>query len=189
MSISSGEVARSLYGAYKMARFDSKGVFYFNVSDEGFIKSFYAAAIIAPAYAILLFVRFFTMEMEAGPLRYIIVETIGYSISWTAFPVIMISLARLFDRQDFYKQYIIAYNWAVVIQNAVFLPIAILAELQLLPTDVVTFLTLMIISAVMFYVWFVTRVALNVGPGTAIGIVVFDMLLGIFVNGWVRSML
>jgi hypothetical protein len=59
----------------------------------------------------------------------------------------------------------------------------------LIPREAGTLIWLMLISAFMFYVWFITRTALDVPPGTAVGIVVFDFLLGIFVNGWVNSML
>ncbi|MCW9034495.1 MAG: hypothetical protein OQJ97_09770 [Rhodospirillales bacterium] len=189
MSITSSEVARSIFGAYRMARFDPKGLSYFDVSVEGFYKSFYAAAFIAPFYAIVLLIRYSSPEMEAGPLRYIVIETIGYSIAWTVFPVIMISLSKLFDRQEYYVQYIVAYNWSAVIQNLLYLPIAILAELELIPSDAANFIALMIISAILFYIWFITRTALNVPPGTATGIVVFDTLLGVFINVWVHSML
>ena len=183
------ELTRGIYGAYRLARFDPRGMTYFDISVDGFWKSFYAAALILPLYAILLAFQYQNPVLETHPLRFILVEGIGYSIHWTAFPVIMISLVRLFDRVGHYMRFIIAYNWAEVIQSFISLPFAIMIEMDLISREAGTVIWLMLISAFMFYVWFITRVALNITPGTAVGIVVFDFLLGIFVNGWVNSML
>lgn len=40
MSPASGEVASSLYGAFRLARFDPSGLNYFNISLNGFWNSF-----------------------------------------------------------------------------------------------------------------------------------------------------
>ena len=46
------EVLGALYGAYRLARIDPAGMTYFNLSFEGFWRSFFAAVLVAPAYAV-----------------------------------------------------------------------------------------------------------------------------------------
>ena len=55
---SANQVMYALYGAYRLARFDAAGMRYFETSIEGFWRSFFAAVIVAPPYALLLFLRY-----------------------------------------------------------------------------------------------------------------------------------
>ena len=59
-------MATSLYGAYRLARADKSGLNYFDASIDGFWRSFFAAVVIAPLFALFLIVRYSFGEFEAS---------------------------------------------------------------------------------------------------------------------------
>ncbi|MCZ6467897.1 MAG: hypothetical protein O6829_11555, partial [Alphaproteobacteria bacterium] len=124
--LSAREAATSLYGAYRLARFDARGMTYFETSLAGFWRSFYAAVIVAPVFAVLLAMRYAAGGEATDEVRFASVEAIAYVIAWVAFPLVMVSLARLLDREERYLGYIVAYNWASVLQNGLYLPLVML---------------------------------------------------------------
>lgn len=178
--IRSADAFTALYGAARLARFDKAGLGYFDVSLRGFWNSFYAGVIVAPLYAVLVALR--TTDADAGwaPL---VIDALAYVVNWLVFPVVMLTLVRMLDRQRFYLRHIVAYNWASAVQNFVYLPLALLIQAGLLPTDVGALLSLLALGWVVVYSSFVTHVALDVPVPTAAALVVVDLVLGIVVNG------
>src|SRR5262245_44588161 len=115
--ISLGEIVRSVMGAWRLARLDPAGMGYFDTSIAGFWRSFWAAAVVAPPYFFL--VSFRVSAAHDGPFHAWLAEILAYLIGWTAFPVAALYLTEVFDRGKRYVPYIVAYNWAAVIQVAV----------------------------------------------------------------------
>jgi hypothetical protein len=174
-------VVKALYGAYRLANYDTNGLKYFNVSTKGFWHSFSAAGIIAPFYLILLILRFSEMS-GIHSTRFFAIEIIAYIIVWVAFPLIISSLVQIIKRENKYISFIVAYNWSAVLQNALFLPIEILALAGFLQANTANFLGLIAIAAVVVYIWFITRSALEISGALASGIVIIDILMSILIN-------
>ncbi len=187
--LSAREAASALYGAYWLARFDARGMDYFEISIEGFWRSFYAAVIVAPLYAVLLLMRHAADTTGVGAVRFASVEAIQYVIAWVAFPLVMVSLARVLDREERYLGYIVAYNWAAVVRNAFYMPVVMLGVTGTVPAETARTLGLIALSVVLVYIWFIARVALNVGAGTAAALVALDFVLSVFINAVASSML
>lgn len=184
-----GEILKALYGAYRLARFDAGGMQFFDASIPGFWKSFFAAVIVAPLFFLLLIMRFSVETGELSAFRYFSVEAIAYVIRWVAFPLLMVSIAKMLDRDEKYLGFIVAYNWASVIQSTLFLSAAILTLGGAVPPTAGGFLSLVILSAVLFYAWFVTRTALDVPGGTAAALVGFEFLLGVIIDMMAQSLI
>ena len=186
---SASQVMYALYGAYRLARFDAAGMRYFETSIEGFWRSFFAAVIVAPPYAVLLLLRYRNEFAEVDPLRYLCVETIAYVIAWVLFPLVMVTVAEFLERRERYLGYIVAYNWAAVLQNLFYLPFAMLSRDGGAEIGALDFFSLVAFGAIMVYTWFVTKTALDVPGGTAAAVVVLDLVLGVFLNLFAESML
>lgn len=180
---------RALYGAYRLARLDATGMSHFDVSADGFWKSFFAAVIVAPLYVLFLLLHFQAGENDASFFRYVSIETIAYVITWVLFPLVMAGMTKFLGREDKFIAYIIAYNWASVWQNAVYLPVQILIAAGVLSAEAGASFSIAVLMAVLFYVWFITRTALDVPVSTAAAIVVIDLLLSVLVNGFAVSMI
>lgn len=180
--MSAAYAARAIYGAWRLARGDAGGMAYFEDSVTGFWRSFWAAGIILPFYLLLISLRLAGSEVELNPLRYYTAEMIAYVIAWTAFPVVMLSVAPALERKDHYIRYIVAYNWAAVLQNAVYMPLGLLHFAGVLPSDGATFLLLVALGVILMYTWFVTVTALEVNGAVAAALVAGDFVLSLFID-------
>jgi hypothetical protein len=182
MSWFSAYAAWALAGAMKLARFDASGMNHFEVSTEGFWRSFLAAAIVAPFFGMLLILRHFDADGGGQFLHNLILEFETYAISWLVFPLVMAGFTRMQGCAQNYVAFIVAYNWCGAIQNAVYLPIAILAHAGTLSSDLANAFGLGAILWVLAYNFFVARTALQVPAGTAVGIVFIDLMLGLMLD-------
>ena len=187
--LSAREAATSLYGAYRLARFDTRGMTYFETSLAGFWRSFYAAVIVAPVFAVLLVMRYAAGGGAVDGVRFAAVEAIAYVIAWVAFPLVMVTLARRLDREERYLGYIVAYNWASVLQNGLYLPLVMLGVAGVIPAETAGPLSLITLSLILVYWWFIAKVALDVGAGTAVALVALDLVLSVFIDIVASSML
>lgn len=174
--------ARGIAGAWRLARLDPNGFRYFDLSQEGFWKSFQAAAVAAPLFVLLILLRSEEHPLSDDPLRAIFIEAIGYVVGWTAFPLAAWYLASALQKQQRYTAYIIAYNWANVIQVAAFLPVALLSASGVLPGSFVVLLALLLTGAVIYYQFFIVRTALGLEALPALGFVAIDLALGLLID-------
>ena len=177
------EVQLAVGGALKLARGDASGLGFFDTSIEGFWRSFRAAAICYPFFLILLAFRVSAAHWAAsGVPRIVIVETIGYAISWVAFPLLVLSLTRWLGRENRFIPFIVVYNWSQILQTALFVIAAIGAASGLFPGDVGNAVDFIAAVAVLVYEWYIARVALQVSASQAVPVVVLDIALGIVLS-------
>jgi hypothetical protein len=183
--LTAAELSAGVYGAWRLAHLDSKGHTYFDRSIEGFWKSFWAAAVVLPGYIILLALQLSETEVTASAGRLVIVEAISYIIGWTAFPLAVFYIAPVIDRQEQYLGYIVAHNWAEVVQIGLLLPVTIVAALGILPSAI----TLFAMLAILYYEWFIAKTALAVDGLVAFGIVVLNLMIGITLTAVTNGMI
>lgn len=176
------EIIASLYGSWRLAHFDRTGMAYFDKTVDGFWRSFFAALLVAPLYAVMLGLRYAAEGEPGDPIHYGLVEAISYLISWFGYPVVMLSLTEVLGCRDRFVGYMVAYNWSLVLQNGVLVPIAAINALHVLGPDVATAIWLVAVVAVLAYLWFIARAGLVVPPLTAVGIVSVDVLLSLLIS-------
>lgn len=176
------EIVLSVYAAGRLARFDAQALGYFDASLAGVFRSFFAAVLMAPFYALTLATRFAATADAADPLRFALSEGIAYVLSWVAFPLMMVDIAQAVDRPGRLYLYICAYNWSLVVQNALILPLAILVTTGIIPVDLGQPLWLAAIAAIMVYTWFIARSALEISGLMAAGIVVLDIIVSLIIS-------
>jgi uncharacterized membrane protein len=180
--LSLAEIGPALYGAWRLAHFDPDGMRYFDRSIAGFWRSFRVAVLVAPLWIIVLAVNFPQIHGEADWLRIVTAETIGYVIAWVAYPLAAFFLTRFVDRQQDYLGFIVALNWASVIQLAVQTPAHVIDSTSLLPGGTGIFLVWATELAALIYEWYITRTALRLSGFGAFGFVVLDYLIGSIVQ-------
>jgi len=182
------EIRSSIYGAWRLARMDPGGMAYFNISVEGFWRSFFAAVLIAPAYIGLIIVRDIGLSPEvadSGPLPEtfnFVPEIFTYVMGWIVWPLAMLIVVRLLNQTQNYVPYIIVYNWANVVQIGILLPVAILTRGGIFPEQAAAIIGIIATLVVLFYLWFVTRTVLQVRDWAAAGVVVMDVLIGVLIS-------
>jgi hypothetical protein len=173
------EVQLAVGGALRLARGDRRGLGFFDASIDGFWRSFRAGLICYPLYLLLLSFRLAGSRWaESGPVPILAVETIAYVISWVAFPLLMLPLARWLDRENRFLAFMVTYNWSQIPQAVLFLLIGLDGATGLLPPPVVQVAGLLAVIAVLVYQWFIARVALAVTGAQATLVVIIDVILG-----------
>ena len=180
--MSSPESAGAIYGVSLLLRFDKRGFAFFNATPAGVWRSLRVAFLILPVFFIEMVLRV-NLADEAPPLwRFFTIETLCYAISWLAFPVIMWHLAAVLDRQSRFCAYIVPYNWFHIATAYAYLPILILAGLGLMPQSLSLLFTLIFLAAYVLYNTFIAIEGLDLTPGTAMLIVVFDIVLSLMIS-------
>ncbi len=176
------EITRSLYGAWRLAHFDSGGMNYFDLSMRGFWRSFGAAIVVLPIYVCFVAIHF--DGTDASALRFVIVEALAYGAAWAVFPIVMVGLAQILNLSGNYVPFIIASNWSSVLRVVIFIPVNTLFAFGGPTSDVGVLLYLFTILIALVYFWFVTRTALQTTMGLAAGLVVVELFLGLLVAGF-----
>jgi len=183
------EVTRSIHGAWRIARMDPDALNYFDLSINGFWRSFMAVLVVAPFYLLFLIVNHGNqpgLVLPTGPVvsteYYVTVKLITYVLGWLVFPLIMVPISRLLDLSQNYVRYVIVWNWSNVLVMAVILPTVLMfppaadaghsAKLVLMAAQI----------TMLFYGYLVVRAGLGSKALTAVGIVVLDLLLSLFLS-------
>ncbi|HVC55995.1 MAG TPA: hypothetical protein VND95_08570 [Stellaceae bacterium] len=173
------EVQLAIAGTLRLARGDRSGLAAFDTSIDGFWRSFRAGIICYPFYLLLLAFRVAAPQWAAsGVATILVVETIAYVISWVAFPLMILPLARWLDREERFLAFMVAYNWSQIPQTALFVVVGLDRVTGFLPPTAGQFAEVFAAIAVLVYEWYIARVALAVGGAPAGFVVVVDLALG-----------
>jgi hypothetical protein len=181
--ISVREVTSGLYGAWRLALRDKAAMAWFDRSLEGTIRSFWAAAICYPGFVVLLLLHL-DAASRAEPVIYrvLLVETIGYVVGWTAYPLLALPFCRWLVTEDRALGFVIAYNWSQVLQTALLLVVGAAVSLTGMPDDAAAYLGLAASIAILVYEGVIAWIALDAGVPPAIALVLLDLVLGAFLS-------
>jgi len=177
------EVQLAVGGALRLARGDASGLGFFDTSIDGFWRSFRAGVICYPLFLVLLVLRVSAEKWAAsGAPRIVIVETIGYVISWVALPLLVLPVTRWLGREHRFLAFVVAYNWSQIPQTVLFVLVGLDAAAGLFPSGVAQLVEFVAAIAVLVYEWYIARVALQVSASQAVPVVAVDVLLGIVLS-------
>jgi hypothetical protein len=178
------EIARAWHGAWRLAHADPGGLAYFDDSTDAFWRSFRAAVIIAPGHVALIALHYYVIEPLPVTWPHLaLVQLIAYVVSWVAYPVAMHAVCRAASREAQFIRYIVAYNWSALLQMAVYLGAVLIATSGTLG-GAGSFLVSAAIIVLLLYSWLIARIALQVGPLLASGIVLLDFVLGYVIQAF-----
>ncbi len=185
------EIVASLAGAWRLAMRDRAGMQFFDATIDGFWRSFFAGVIAAPGYAFVVELRLADQLAPEHAMHAYLVEAVIYVVGWLAFPLAAYYLTGVLDRRRNYVGYIVAYNWAGVLQMALYVVAAglaapgyaFVAELRL---DAIVALGATV--AVLFYQFNIARIALDVGTAPAVGFVTLDFVISLFLHAAIEAL-
>lgn len=176
------EAYRSIVGSLRLAVRDEGGFDDFNLTEAGFWRSFSAIVILAPLYLYGYDLQV-ALEAgdggsgEAGAEASLALSAVQLLVQWVAWPIAMVVIARFAGLAAGYSRYITVYNWSSILVGAVqivpiflFLQGGVLAELGSL-------LMMAGLMVVVYYRWYVARVALQTTALVASALVLADLVL------------
>ena len=181
---STQEIAYRVFGSWLLARFDRRGVQYFDESTQAALRSFFAAVLVAPAFAVINLVYFSRSELvteEPAPVV-VLVFALYYCLLWVAPAVIFHRICLVIDRESAFFRFLSANNWTSVIVLHLELLVVLFNASGIVPGAVTPLLTLIAYAYVLTYQWFITRHCLDVTPLAAVGFVVLQFIIGYLVS-------
>jgi len=179
------EIARSLTGAWELFLDRADAMRHFDVSVDGFWRSFAAVLLVLPSYVLAsLADRQMAAALEpAGPVQdgaaFAFQTVLGLGVDWIALPVILAFLARPLGIGGRYSAYIVARNWCAVIGALPFGLIGLLVVLGLLGGELGSLLMFAALIVILRYNYLVARQALDASMGFALGIVALDFVVSL----------
>lgn len=183
------DIVYGVYGAWRLAMLDRGGMVYLDRSAVGFWNSFFAAALVVPAYVILVAIDLSERGASIGALGLLIVHVSAYTLGWTVYPVITRAICQAIGRDSAYVGFIVAFNWSQVVQMIVYLPVIVLSATGLIPEATSAWLHVLVYAVILAYQWFVTRTALDISPLAAVGFVALDLVLSVLITGMADGMI
>ena len=182
------ELSVALYGVWRLAMLDRTAVQFFDNTPSAFWKSFNAAWLALPAYALLVLLSFTQHPVEAGPLRILSIEVISYVIGWVLFPLVIIAFTDLTRSTQKYFRFIAAWNWAIVPPAYLFLCVSAFSASGTVPDNLSGLISLVATLPIFFYQGFIAKTSLDVTVPIAVMVVVIDLAIAIGLSMISRSL-
>ncbi len=180
--ITAAQIAKSIYGACRLARFDAGGLQFFDNTLEEFWRSFFAAVIVAPMVMVLVATDLAELTLSAGPVRIFLVETVAYIVDWVLFPLVVLYVADFLGKGDRYFRYIAARNWAIVLQMSLIVVISLLSQAGILGESSAGPLRIMVFVVILIFQGYITRIGLETTTQAAVAIVLMDLVIGLILS-------
>jgi hypothetical protein len=174
--ISFAEFEIALRGLLRLARFDAAFAGFFDLSRDGAKRSFRLAIPLLPVYLLLLNLNTPWPE-GSDTVRIGSAELIGYAISWTVMPLLLLWCASAFRLGPRVFGAIAVYNWLSVLSTAIQVPIWIAIYVGLDP-EVGTLLghgAAIFVTACEFFVF---KRLLDIAFEAALALAIADFFLG-----------
>ncbi len=187
--LSLGEIFHSVYGVWRLAHLDPKGMAHLDATETGFWRSFQVAFLLLPLELLSLALVLQIRPSEAGLGRIVAVDLIGYAIAWMAFPLAAHYLVMALDKEREYVGYIVAYNWASTISGPLYLLLLLAIYGGVLSGISASIAYYGLRAALLFYGWFIARTALGTGILPAAGLVAIDFMIGRLLNVVIERMM
>lgn len=166
-------VAASLTGAWRLARLKPDGFDWFDLSAEGFWRSFLAVPVVMP-----LFLGFVAVQAGSGPASwtgYFFVEVVGYILAWFTFLGLMVPFARFFGLGPGYVPFVVAYNWAQVLILLLLLPPTLLRAIGIMP-GLFNIVIVVLLALAILYIGLIARLALRTDWPQTVAVVLIEMV-------------
>lgn len=175
--LSRAEIAHGVSGVWRLMWGDGGGLYTLDRTIEGFWRSFRVAALIAPLHVLCLLIVYAGMQTVASDNMIILVEALRYVIEWTAFPVVLLEIARIAGWRERYIGAVVAINWFNV-------PVTIMSTLRLTIGEMASSwlgnaLGLVLMGFVIYWLTRILRQTLALGAGPAIALAVLNLMLSI----------
>jgi len=176
------EIIAALFGSWRLMRFDADGMNWFNLTIQGFWRSFFAALPVAPFFALLVYFDFRRQTDPVDVGREMFVTIVVYAVGWTIVPVIMVLVTKLLGTGRNFVPMMVAYNWTTVPQIIIQALAALPGAIGLISVELSGAVLFTVVIYILVFEWFVIRIALQTTAMTAAGIVLLLETVGVLIN-------
>lgn len=171
-------IFRSLTGAWNLVRVNKNSMEHFDISSDGFWKSFWAIIVMLPIFLVGLI-----YGSGAEGAQPVVTESIFFLISLPMMALVMYYFTRFMKISDNYPSMIIASNWLTALNYNILVIAGLLLNLFLPNSE----MALVIIYVLSFYfglyvAWFMYKTSLNISGYLAVGVLLFDAVFSLTIR-------
>lgn len=165
-------ILRSLFAAWKLIQANSKAMEFFDLSSDGFWKSFWAIAVMFPVF--ILSVIYGSQAQGQPPMA---TEVIFFFITLPLSAFVMYYFTRFMNIGTNYSSMIIASNWMTAINYNILVVAGLIMNL-LAPENKMSLVVIYLLSFYfgVYVVWFMYKISLKISGFLAAGVLLFDIL-------------
>jgi hypothetical protein len=172
-------VTSGLYAALRLARGRSDGVVLVPGDRKTIIRSFWAIALCLLPVVLRLLMSWAVTGPPKDAIYLVAREVVVFVLGWLVFVEVTHRLAPMIGRAERWGRFIAVWNWCNVVEGVLVLIGGIPGTFGA-PAMVDQACTLIMIGWALWLEWYATRLALAVGPLTAVWLVLLDQSIGIF---------
>lgn len=174
-------IQNSIKGAWKLIQANPKSMDYFDLSSDGFWKSFWAIAVMAPAFALWAF-----YQLQGGPqtisegveISYpILADGVFFVIALPMTAFIMAYFTKFMKIDANYASMVIAYNWMSALVYLIMAVLSIILTSGIISMEITSIMLVVLRFYFGFYVvWFTLKTSLQITGLLALGVLIFVKL-------------
>lgn len=172
------EIRAATKGLGLLLRGDERALLCYDLSLEGFWRSFWLPLVLLLAYVLIM--RPDAAELAAyddDVTYYTLLQAVKFLLNWIAYFALIAGISRLFGLTERFGIFVVLYNWAQAITTAATLPILAGATWGLLPSSVLAGWSTALLLAWLYIVVRVARHGLGASLSLAIAISALDLLV------------
>ncbi|MTI43897.1 hypothetical protein E1178_09810 [Roseibium hamelinense] len=161
----------------------------FDTSVGGFWRSFLVVFYLLPLFWISSLAEKKHIVEQANILPENFPETIywsakltGLGLDWIALPLLLASLAGPIGVTKGFVPFIVVRNWTSLLTAIPYVVISLLYLAGIISSGAMVFASLATLLVVVWFRYVIARIALGAAAGTAVGIVLMDVLISLFVT-------
>ena len=181
-------VRRSLDAAFDLVVRDQRAWSKFDLTTEGFYRSFAALLICIPlniVIDVLLDKAAAAQKLARGKqlldpaygIGDAAFATASLGVQWLIFPIAMIFLLRFLDLGHRYAALVIAHNWGTVVIWLFNMPAILLYAAGVIAPDTATDINFVVLGLTLYYRFYIAQTALGTTWSIAMAIAMIDFLL------------
>jgi len=179
------EAVAALTGAFVLALGREDGFEHFNLSADGFWRSFAAVIVVAPLYLYADRVQAVTVSqlqgLEPAPFSPAL-SLLTLVVEWIAWPVAVALLTFRTRFSALFARFITVYNWTSIPVLVVMVIPLFALDAGLIGLKAAASAGFVLLCAALWYRWQIARLALEATPLVAAGLVAGDVVLGLAIR-------
>ena len=191
MSVNLAYVNRSVDAAFALVVRDRRAWDKFDITVEGFYRSFAAFFVVLPMNIIadLIAAQVQTAQRladgqpaleQAYGMGDAIFSTVALALQWTIFPIAMIVALRFLGLAHRYAPLIIAHNWGTIVIYLFNMPAFLLFAAGIISADDAIALNLITLVFTLYYRYYTAETALDAGWSVAASTAMLGFVLQIY---------
>jgi hypothetical protein len=184
-------INRSIDAAFALVLRDKRAWDKFDLSVEGFYRSFWAILVVAPMNIVTDVIATSVVNVErikqgkppladAYGLAEALFSTITFVVQWMIFPIVMIFVLRFLGLTHRYAPLIVAHNWGTIVIYLFYLVPFLLYASGIIAAGDVAGLYMIVLVFTLYYRYYTAETALDAGWSVAASVALLGFVLQIY---------